>query len=387
MKYLVIGAGGTGGSIGAYMTEAGKDVTLIARGEHLRKMQERGLKMETTKKGTYNVNPIKATDMEHYEDQPDVIFVCVKGYSLDETIPFIRRVAKKTAIVIPVLNIYGTGGRMQEQLPGLLVTDGCIYIAGEIKEPGTILMRGDIFRIVYGVRDPQELRPELFEVAKDLKDSGIEGVLSDNIRRDALQKFAFVSPMAACGLYYHVSAGDVQKTGDPRDTFVKLMREIDALAVAMEVPFLVDIVTTNLQILDTLNPEATTSMQRDVYAGKASEIDGLIYEVVRMGERYGVPVPTYRMVAEMAEKKGLRWQAGPITLQNGEKMADTEKKFKEKYLAGEIEFEELDDYSQEWGFSDEPVTLREYLGLNAEEEDAWVSIGDEALQEMLDRQR
>ena len=56
-------------------------------------------------------------------------------------------------------------------------------------------------------------------------------------------------------------------------------------------------------------------------------------------------------------------------------MADTEKKFKEKYLAGEIEFEEIDDYSQEWGFSDEPVTLREYLGLNAEEEDAWVSIG------------
>ena len=51
MKYLVIGAGGTGGSIGAYMTEAGKDVTLIARGEHLKQMQQYGLKMETTKKG------------------------------------------------------------------------------------------------------------------------------------------------------------------------------------------------------------------------------------------------------------------------------------------------------------------------------------------------
>lgn len=305
MKYLVIGAGGTGGSIGAYMTQAGKDVTLIARGEHLRKMQERGLNMETTKKGTYTVKPIKATDMEHYEEQPDIIFVCVKGYSLKDTIPFIRRVAKKETIVIPVLNLYGTGFKMQEQLPDLLVTDGCIYIVGEIKEPGTILMRGDICRIVYGVRQPEELRPELFEVAKDLKDSGIEGVLSDNIRRDALQKFAFVSPMAACGLYYHVSAGDVQKTGDPRDTFVKLMKEIDALAVAMDVPFLVDIVTTNLQILDTLNPEATTSMQRDVYAGKASEIDGLIYEVVRMGERYGVPTPTYSMVAEKARADGL----------------------------------------------------------------------------------
>ena len=41
-----------------------------------------------------------------------------------------------------------------------------------------------------------------------------------------------------------------------------------------------------------------------------------------------------------------------------------EKKFKEKYLAGEVEFEEIDNYSQDWGFSDEPVTLREYLGLN-----------------------
>ncbi|MCI6714531.1 MAG: hypothetical protein PUF03_12850 [Lachnospiraceae bacterium] len=64
-----------------------------------------------------------------------------------------------------------------------------------------------------------------------------------------------------------------------------------------------------------------------------------------------------------------------------------EKKFKEKYLAGEVAFEDIDDYSQDWGFSDETVTLREYLGLNAEEEDAWVSIGDEALKELLDKQK
>ena len=52
-----------------------------------------------------------------------------------------------------------------------------------------------------------------------------------------------------------------------------------------------------------------------------------------------------------------------------------------------IAFEEIDDYSQEWGFHDDSMTLREYLGLNAEEEDAWISIGDEALQELLDKQR
>lgn len=305
MKYLVIGAGGTGGSIGAYMTEAGKDVTLIARGEHLKKMQQQGLRMETMAKGDYTVYPIQVRDMGHYEEQPDVIFVCVKGYSLQEVVPFIRRVAKESTIVIPILNIYGTGGKLQEQLPELLVTDGCIYIAGEVKEPGTILLKGNIFRIVFGVRNSEELRPELFQIAKDLQESGIDGVLSDNIRRDALQKFAYVSPMAACGLYYHVSAGEIQKTGEPRDTFVKLMKEVDALAVAMEVPFLVDIVTTNLQILDALTPEASTSMQRDIYAGKSSEIDGLIYEVVRMGQQYGVPTPVYEMVAKKAREDGL----------------------------------------------------------------------------------
>ncbi|MEA4923762.1 MAG: 2-dehydropantoate 2-reductase [Syntrophomonadaceae bacterium] len=298
MKYLVIGAGGTGGSIGAFMTEAGKDVTVIARGKHLEAIQNHGLKMETTCKGNYTVFPIKAWDMDHYHEQPDVIFNCVKGYSLPETIPFIKRIAHKDTIVIPILNIYGTGGRLQELLPELLVTDGCIYIVAEIKEPGTILQKSDIFRIVYGVRKPEEYRPVLEQVAADLKDSGITGIVSDNIRRDALQKFSYISPMAACGVYYDISAGAAQQAGQVRDTFVALIREIKALAQAMDIHFTVDVVETNLKILDSLTPAASTSMQRDLKQNKESEIDGLIFEVVRLGREYGVPVPTYEMIAE-----------------------------------------------------------------------------------------
>lgn len=298
MKYLIIGAGGTGGCIGAYMTEAGKDVTLIARGAHLAAMQTEGLRMETTKKGNYTVRPVKAADMEHYEEQPDVIFVCVKGYSLTETVPFIRRVAKPETVVIPILNIYGTGGRLQEQLPELLVTDGCIYIAGEIKEPGCLWQNGDIFRVVFGVRRPSEYREVLAEVKKDLDDSGITGILSDNIQRDALQKFSYVSPAAACGQYYDAMAGDMQKPGEIRDTFAALIHEIDVLAEAMGIHFEVDIVQTNLDILDSLTPEASTSMQRDVKKGKDSEMDGLIFEVVRMGRKYKVELPVYERIAE-----------------------------------------------------------------------------------------
>lgn len=304
MKYLVIGAGGTGGCIGAYMTEAGKDVTLIARGAHLAAMQADGLRMETTKKGNYTVKPVKATDMEHYGEHPDVIFVCVKGYSLEETIPFIRRVAKPETVVIPILNIYGTGGRLQERLPELLVTDGCIYIAAEIRKPGCLWQNGDIFRVVFGVRKPSEYREVLEKVRQDLEDSGITAILSDNIQKDALQKFSYVSPAAACGQYYDAMAGDMQKPGEIRDTFAALIHEIDVLAEAMGIHFGVDIVQTNLDILDSLTPEASTSMQRDVKQGKASEMDGLIFEVVRMGRKYGVKLPVYEKIAEELRKRG-----------------------------------------------------------------------------------
>lgn len=298
MKYAIIGAGGTGGILGFYMTKAGKDVTLIARGRHLAAMQESGLAVEKMWDGTTETIPVKATDMDHYSEWPDVILVCVKGYSLEDTIPFIQRVANPSTIVIPVLNIYGTGAKMQEKLPNLLVTDGCIYVSANIKEPGVLIQHGKILRVVYGVREKEEYDPRLEEIKQDFDVSGIDGVLSENIRRDALEKFSYVSPIGAAGLYYHATAADFQREGEEREAFKTMIREITALAEAMGVPFERDMVEVNLKILSTLASEATTSMQRDVMEGKDSEIDGLVYEVVRMGERYHVPVPMYEKVAE-----------------------------------------------------------------------------------------
>ena len=309
MKYAIIGAGGTGGILGFYMTKADRDVTLIARGRHLAAMQEKGLAVEKMWDGTTEIIPVKAMDMEHYDEQPDVVLVCVKGYSLEDTIPFIQRVAKPSTIVIPVLNIYGTGAKMQEQLPKLLVTDGCIYVSANIKEPGVLIQHGKILLVVYGVRNMstqkvnikrahEEMLDALKNIKKDFDDSGIDGVLSENIQRDALEKFSYVSPIGAAGLYYHATAADFQREGKQREAFKTMIREIAALAEAMGVPFERDMVEVNLKILSSLAPEATTSMQRDVMEGKDSEIDGLVYEVVRMGERYHVPVPMYAKVAE-----------------------------------------------------------------------------------------
>ena len=144
LHYCVIGAGGTGGSIAAYLARGGKKVSVVVRGEHGRRIREQGIRMETTRFGTFTVSPVEcweplSREINDHTGSADVIFVCVKGYSLEETLPTIRELAHKDTVVIPILNIYGTGTRLQEQLPGLLVTDGCIYIAAEIGAPGVIL--------------------------------------------------------------------------------------------------------------------------------------------------------------------------------------------------------------------------------------------------------
>ena len=322
LKYLIIGAGGTGGASGAYLSKAGKDVSFIARGEHLDRMKSSGLRV-IRPKDEFTIDPVKAYSMDEYlalverkpDERPDVILVCVKGYSLDEASEFIGKItsSKDTdpeydPIVIPILNLYGTGGALQKKLPGILVTDGCIYVASEVKEPGVILMNGYILRILFGLRKGEEDRGEplnakLKMIESDLKESDILGVFSDDIAKDALLKFSYVSPQNACGIYYDVPAGPIQEEGEIREAFGELVHEIDVLADAMGITFDEDIVQRNFKILDDLKPNMTTSLQRDLEKNKPNELDGLVYEVVRMGERYGVDLPLYREISEALSER------------------------------------------------------------------------------------
>ena len=312
LKYMIIGAGGTGGAVGSHLARAGYGVTFIARGRHLEAMRADGLRV-LKPAGDFVIDPVQACTSDEFLEagsRPDVIFVCLKGYAVDGMIPFISEAAGPDTIVIPVLNIFGTGGKMQEKLPGITVTDGCIYVASEISEPGTILMKGDILRVVFGLRRDQKagsaakVMPVLEKVRDDLCDAGIEGILSDNIERDALRKFSYVSPQGACGLYYDVPVGAVQKPGEVRDCFASLVQEISDIADAMGIGFGEDVVKINLDITEGLAPDMTTSLQRDIARGGSSEIDGLIYEVPRLAARYGVSVPVYeKITAELKERK------------------------------------------------------------------------------------
>ena len=305
MKYAIIGAGGTGGCLGFFLKKAGKDVTLIARGKHLEAIRKNGLTIQKLWDESRETLPVKACTAEEYKEIPDVILVCIKGYSMDETVPTIKKIAGKETVVIPILNIYGTGGRLQKNLPELTVTDGCIYVSANIMEPGVILQHGKILRVVFGARKPEEETEKMREVAKDMVTDDLEAILSENIRRDAMVKFSYVSPIGAAGLYCNAVAADFQREGEQREMFKALIREIVALSHAMGIEFEEDLVERNLKILASLSPEATTSMQRDVIEGKRSEMDGLVYEVVRMGREYKVSMPQYEKAAACFREQGI----------------------------------------------------------------------------------
>lgn len=305
MKYAIIGAGGTGGCLGFFLKKAGKDVTLIARGKHLEAIRKNGLTIQKLWDESRETLPVKACTAEEYKEIPDVILVCVKGYSMDETVPTIKKIAGKETVVIPILNIYGTGGRLQKKLPELTVTDGCIYVSANIMEPGVILQHGKILRVVFGARKPEEETEKMREVAKDMVTDDLEVILSENIRRDAMVKFSYVSPIGAAGLYCNAVAADFQREGEQREMFKALIREIVALSHAMGIEFEEDLVERNLKILSSLSPEATTSLQRDVIEGKRSEMDGLVYEVVRMGREYKVSMPQYEKAAACFREQGI----------------------------------------------------------------------------------
>ena len=298
MNYLIAGTGGVGGSIAAFLALAGKDVTCIARGEHLQAIREHGLRLHSDLKGEHTLH-IPACTAEEYQGKADVIFVCVKGYSVDSITDLIRRTAKPDTVVIPILNVYGTGPRIQRLVPGVTVLDGCIYIVGFVSGKGEITQMGKIFRLVYGAHKGTDVsRDTLLAVKRDLEESGIKADLSDDINRDTFVKWSFISAMAVTGAYYDVPMGEVQKPGEIRDTFIGLSRESNELGRRLGIDLPTDLVEYNLKVIDKLDPHSTASMQKDLARGHESEVQGLLFDLIDAAEAHGVNIPTYRRVAE-----------------------------------------------------------------------------------------
>ena len=308
MKFTVLGAGGVGGIVGGYLALAGNDVTFIARGNHLAAIKESGLLLRTSHRGDLAVSTVKGCAFDEYDDMPDVIFVCFKYYSLPAAIEFVKRYAGEKTLIIPLLNVFGTGAVMQEELPGVTVLDGCVYIYGMVESPGIVAQPAPILRVFYGFRPDMNRHLELLakKLEPVLNQAGIEGHFTDQIQREALQKFSYVSPLGAAGLYFDAVSGDFLKEGEPRSLFVGLIEEIEALGNGMGIKFEQPLVDVNLKLMDSFTKDLTTSMQRDVARGGPSEFDGLVHRVPRLGKKYHVSTPLYDKISAWGIKNNIR---------------------------------------------------------------------------------
>jgi len=298
VKYLIIGTGGTGGSIGGFLAMKGHDVTFISRGANLEAFKKNGLELKSGVKGNHQITDINFVSADDYKDKADVIFVCVKSYSVSTIIDLVEKATHKDSIIIPIMNGYNMGDSISKEITLGHAIEGCIYISAFVESPGTIVQLGQLFKVVFGQKSTQSIdTSKLKEIQTDLQESGIDTILSENIERDTFKKFTFISAYAACGAYYDITAEGMQREGEYQETFKGLCKEIETIGQALNLELDVDIVEANMNILHSLTPDTTASMQKDMKAGKAYEMDGLVFETYRLGQAHGISTPNYKKIA------------------------------------------------------------------------------------------
>lgn len=300
-KYLIVGTGGVGGTLASYLALAGADVECIARGAHLDAIRSRGLTLHSDRVGAHTVS-VEAFTAEEYNRKADVILVCVKGYSLDSVADVIARAANPDTLVIPILNVYGTGPRIARLVPSATVLDGLIYVASYVSAAGEITQSGGIMKLIFGARPQQGVAAERMQrVSDELTAAGIPNEVSTDINRDTFIKWAYISATNCAGLYHNVTMGGLQFPGEAQDMFRALSREAQAVGEALGIEFGMRLDDYNVEVARKINPESTASTQKDIAAGRQSEIQGMLFDMVALGRSVEVPTPTYDIVAERFE--------------------------------------------------------------------------------------
>ncbi len=126
-----------------------------------------------------------------------------------------------------------------------------------------------------------------------LNGAGVVASVSEAIEVVAWEKLLFVAPFGAVGAVSRAPAGALRETPETRRLLAGLIAEGAAVARARGVALHGDVVARTLALLDGVAWGATVSMQRDLAAGRPSELQDQTGAVVRLGAEAGVPVPLH----------------------------------------------------------------------------------------------
>lgn len=289
MRIAMFGVGGAGGYFGARLVQAGTNVVFIARGEHLRAIRENGLRIDSAD-GDFSVTPALATDDPAAAGTVDAVFVGVKAWQVPEAARAIPPLIGPHTFVVPLQNGVEAADELAERLGREHVVGGLAKVLSFIDAPGRIRHLGGPASIALGELDhrPSERTSRLHAV---LSGAGIAAEIPPDIHVALWEKFLFIAPLGGVGAATRVPVGTFRALDGTRRMLEEGMREIAAVASARKVPLPGDVVVRTMAFVDALPAAGTASMQRDIVAGRASELEALNGAVVRLGRQAGVAVP------------------------------------------------------------------------------------------------
>ena len=315
MRFLIAGAGAIGAYIGARMAHAGFDVTLFARGPHLRAMQEHGVEVKSSE-GDFVARPTIASSLEEV-GPVDVVFLGVKAHGLPQLAPQLKPVLGPDTTVVSTQNgipwwyFQGFGGeweglRLERVDPGGVISaaiearrvvGSIVYFSTEIPAPGVIRhIEGN--RISLG--EPDGSRSDRCrQIAEALIASGLRCPVTTRMRHEIWVKVlgnASLNPVSAL-----TRATLVQMVRDPGVSSVirNIMQEVEAVShkLGMELPVSIDQRMAGAEKVG----EHRTSMLQDLEAGRPMELEALVGAVVELGERVGLPMTYTKAVYDCAK--------------------------------------------------------------------------------------
>lgn len=294
MRIAIFGSGGSGGYFGARLARAGERVIFIARGNHLRAIRENGLFVDSVE-GDFVIQPAQATGDPAETGVADVVIVGVKTWQVPEAAQAMRPLIGKETFVVPLQNGVEAPAQLEEVLGPGRVLGGSARVLTFISSPGRIRHLGGPATITFG-----ELDNRRSERAERLRETffraGISAEIPPDIQAALWEKFLFIVPLGGIGAVTRAPVGTLRAFPETRRMLEQGMSEIHQVARGRKVSLPEEIVAQTMSFVDTLPPNGTFSLQRDILAGRPSELEAWNGAVVRLGRPVGVATPLHEFL-------------------------------------------------------------------------------------------
>lgn len=293
MRIVVVGAGGVGGLIGGLLAHSGADTAFLARGRQLEALRSQGLQVESPR-GNFHLPKVEVSDDARELAPADVLLVAVKSWQVAEIAPALATLLKPDGFAVPLENGVEAADALAATLGERRVVGGLCALLAWIKAPGVIKHHGAALRVVFGERDAAHGKSaRLDALAAQLKAASIDAEVSADISAASWEKFLFIASLGAVAAAARAPVGVVRTLPETRALLVTAMEDVARLAAARGVKLHPETVARAMQVVDAMPPESTVSMQRDMLAGRPSELPDQCGAIVRMAREHAVPVATH----------------------------------------------------------------------------------------------